>query len=137
MGRGGLNLKTADLAKFGLFLKNKGQFKGKQLLRGDLVDEMTKYHIKTSDSNFTRSSAPDFMQGYGYFFWMCQNGGYRADGACSQFLVVMPKEDIVVAITAGTTIKGQIILQCLWDNLVDKLDDKSGISNDKEKVLKN
>ncbi|KAK8834647.1 hypothetical protein M9Y10_036427 [Tritrichomonas musculus] len=137
MGRGGLNLKTVDLAKFGLFLKNKGQFNGKQLLRGDLVDEMTKYHIKTSDSNFTRSSAPDFMQGYGYFFWMCQNGGYRADGACSQFLVVMPKEDIVVAITAGTTTKGQVILQSLWDNLVDKLDEKSCISNEKEKVLQN
>lgn len=119
MGRGGLNMKTIDLAKFGIFLLHKGQWNNQQLLRPDLIDEMTRCHTGTSTINFTRTKAPDYMKGYGYFFWMCQpDMSFRGDGACCQYLVVMPKQNMVIALTAGSMAKGQVMLNSLWDNLV-------------------
>lgn len=128
IGRGGLNLKTEDIAKFGLFLIHRGLYNGKQLLNANLVDEMTKFQIKAIIEPVDPN--PDYNIGYGYFFWMCQpEGAFRGDGACGQFLFVMPKQDIIVAVTAGTTEKAETIMQVLWDNLVDKLDDSKALSN--------
>ncbi|OHT11391.1 beta-lactamase [Tritrichomonas foetus] len=123
IGRGGLNLKTEDIGKFGLFLLHKGKINGKQLLKEEFIDQMTSFKLPTKGSGFTSKPVIDWLSGYGYFFWMCsQEGAFRADGACCQFSVVMPKQDIVVAITAGTSSAGQIILQSLWDNLTQNLD---------------
>ena len=130
IGRGGLNLKTEDIAKFGIFLIRKGNWQGKQLLQSQYIDIITTCKISTAESLFTKRPVKDWKQGYGYYFWMCQpEGVYRAEGACCQFCVVMPKNDIVVAITAGTSTAGQIILQSLWDNLDDLTKDSSPIAN--------
>eukprot|EP01034_Spumella_vulgaris_P038824 gene38824-47946_t len=44
----------------------------------------------------------DWLQGYGYQFWRCRHDGYRGDGAYGQYCIVLPKEDLVVAITSET-----------------------------------
>ena len=44
---------------------------------------------------------PDWRQGYGFQFWMSRHG-YRGDGAFGQFCVVLPEQDAVIAMTAGT-----------------------------------
>lgn len=128
IGRGGLNLKTEDIAKFGLFLLHKGNHNGKQLLRANLVEEMTSHQIDTVDYPIDRR--PNYNAGYGYFVWMCvPEASYRCDGMCGQYLFVMPKQDMIVVTTAGTLTEAETMMKALFDNLVDKLDDSAVLSN--------
>ncbi|HWO10704.1 MAG TPA: hypothetical protein VNN80_14525, partial [Polyangiaceae bacterium] len=43
--------------------------------------------------------------GYGYQFWRSQVG-YRADGSLGQFSFVLPEQDLVLALTSGTSNDG-------------------------------
>ena len=62
-------------------------------------------------------------QGYGYQFWRCQpDGVYRGDGAFGQFCIVMPEQDVVLAITAGVA-EMQPILDIAWEILLPKFQD--------------
>ena len=59
----------------------------------------------------------DWKEGYGFQFWRCRHNAYRADGAAGQFIVVMPDQDVVVAITADTgDMQGE--LDAIWDHLL-------------------
>jgi hypothetical protein len=49
---------------------------------------------------------------------------YRGDGAFGQFCIVMPEQDVVVAITAGTA-KTNDIMEALWSTLLPALDHES------------
>jgi hypothetical protein len=62
----------------------------------------------------------DWEQGYGYQFWRCRHGAYRADGAFGQFCVILPDQDAVIAITAGTP-DMQAVLNLLWTHLLPAL----------------
>lgn len=125
IGRSGLNLKTEDVAKFGLFLLHKGNYKGKQLLNSYLVEKMTSHQIQTYDEN-----RPNYGAGYGYFVWMCQvEGAYRGSGIGSQLLINMPKQDMTVVVTAGFLDGAETILKVIFDNLIGKLDNSSVLSN--------
>jgi CubicO group peptidase (beta-lactamase class C family) len=57
------------------------------------------------------------VKGYGFQFWRCRHNAFRADGAGGQFIVVMPDQDVVVAITADTgNMQGD--LDAIWDHLL-------------------
>ena len=43
----------------------------------------------------------DWAQGYGYQFWRGRHDSYRGDGAFGQYCVVLPEQDVVVAMTSG------------------------------------
>jgi hypothetical protein len=60
---------------------------------------------------------PDWEQGYGYQFWRCRHGAYRGDGAFGQFCLVMPDQEAVLAITAGTA-DMQRVLDLVWEHLL-------------------
>ncbi|MDR2658034.1 MAG: beta-lactamase family protein [Oscillospiraceae bacterium] len=92
----GLSLRTGDIAKFGQFLLQRGQWDGKQLLNSEWVDDATSFHIRQPDST------PDWCAGYGYQFWRCaREDAFRGDGAFGQLCVVLPKHDMVLAVNAG------------------------------------
>jgi len=51
------------------------------------------------------------MQGYCYQFWRCRHNAFRADGAFGQYIIVMPDQDAVIAITCETPdMQGEINL---------------------------
>ena len=64
----------------------------------------------------------DWEQGYGFQFWRCRHGAYRADGAGGQYTVVIPEKDMVVSAHAGL---GDFPkeLDLIWDNLLPVLKD--------------
>lgn len=112
----GFNVTTRDLARFGQFYLQRGNWEGKQLLNADWVDLATKKHIDNSGN-------PDWQCGYGFQFWRCQpEGVYRGDGAFGQYCVVMPKQDAVFVATAGT-MDIQKTLQNLWDIVLPTMTD--------------
>ena len=65
----------------------------------------------------------DWQQGYGYQFWRCTHNAYRGDGAGGQFCVVIPKEDMVVAMTAGGA-DMQAELDAIWEKLLPAFQDQ-------------
>lgn len=108
----GLNIRTEDIARFGLLYLQKGEWHGKQLLPATWVETATAR--QTSNGSEPTS---DWDQGYGYQFWRCRHGLYRGDGAFGQFCIVMPQQDAVVAITSGTR-DMQAVMNLVWDKLL-------------------
>jgi hypothetical protein len=59
----------------------------------------------------------DWLQGYCYQFWRCRHHAFRGDGAFGQYMIVMPDQDAVVAITAETSdLQGELNL--VWQHLL-------------------
>lgn len=114
----GLNLHLEDVAKFGTFYLNRGMWEGKQLLNPDWIDEATARQVDSV------GQTPDWIQGYGYQFWRCwPKGAYRGDGAFGQYCIVMPEQDMVIAMNEGTD-PLQDPLDVLWENLLPALHDE-------------
>ncbi len=128
MGGFGLNVRTEDIAKFGQLLLQRGEWEGQQLVPAAWVDEATA--LQTSNG-----SDPDgeWDQGYGYQFWRCTTGGYRADGACGQFCLVLPEEDAVIAITSGTNDLGRV-MKLAWTHLQDAMQPEALPENPTEQL---
>ncbi|HLZ86245.1 MAG TPA: serine hydrolase, partial [Puia sp.] len=102
-GGWGLRLKTEDMAKFGQLYLQGGRWKGKQILPHDWVKEATTMKIMQDPSaSPDKQDASDWLQGYCYQMWRCRHNGVRADGAFGQFIIMLPDQDAVIAITAET-----------------------------------
>ncbi|MHA3772210.1 serine hydrolase domain-containing protein [Verrucomicrobiota bacterium sgz303538] len=111
-GGWGLKIRTEDIAKFGQLYLQKGQWKGRQLVPKEWVEQATAKQV-SNGSDPTK----DWDQGYGFQFWRCRFGAYRGDGAHGQFCVVLPEQDAVVAITANTR-DMQAELNLVWQYLL-------------------
>ncbi|MBW4438944.1 MAG: beta-lactamase family protein [Pleurocapsa minor GSE-CHR-MK-17-07R] len=110
----GLSIKTEDIARFGQFYLQKGNWQGSQLLPEAWVEEATSARISNSDG-----VQPDWSQGYGYQFWRCRHDAYRGDGVFGQYCIVMPRQDAVLAITSGLDVFDmQGPLNLVWDILL-------------------
>ena len=114
VGATGLALSTSDLARFGRFLLQRGQWQGRQLVSSAWIDNAVRPQINT------RSRRPDCDIGYGLGFWPCRYGAYRADGKLGQFAVVLPRQDAVVAINSNEE-KPYHILYAVWDEILPLL----------------
>jgi CubicO group peptidase (beta-lactamase class C family) len=118
----GLRIRTEDIAKFGQLYLQKGKWNGRQILPTDWIEQATKTQIVSSSSNPTRPrDQDDWAQGYGYQFWRCRPGGYRADGAFGQFSMVMPEYDAVIAITSESFAM-QKSMDLIWTHLLPTMD---------------
>jgi CubicO group peptidase (beta-lactamase class C family) len=116
-GGWGLNIKTEDIARFGLLYLQKGIWNGKRILTEEWVSSATSKQVQNDLPDI------DWKQGYGYQFWLCQHHCYRGDGAFGQFCIVMPDLDAVLAITAGVP-NMQAVLTIVWDKLLPAMGDK-------------
>jgi CubicO group peptidase (beta-lactamase class C family) len=111
-GGWGLKLRTEDIAKFGQLFLQKGRWEGKQLVSEAWVEQATARQVSNGSD-----PARDWEQGYGFQFWRCRHGAFRADGAFGQLCVVMPEQDAVLAITADTK-DTQGLLNIIWDKIL-------------------
>lgn len=112
VGASGLSVKIEDIARFGQLYLQKGLWNGARILPEAWIDEATSRHV----SNGTEPDS-DWQQGYGYQFWRGRHGAYRGDGAFGQFCIVMPAQDVVVAITSGAG-NMQALLNLVWEHLL-------------------
>lgn len=106
-GGWGLYLQVESMAKFGQLLLDRGKWNGCQLISESWVDEMTSLQQVTG-----------LAENYGYQVWRCgYPDAYRADGALGQYIIVAPREKMVVAITQANTSNGVAERQLVWDLL--------------------
>jgi hypothetical protein len=117
-GGWGLRLKTEDMAKFGQLYLQQGKWNNKEILPASWVKEATTAWIdQAPDAPESKKDSSDWMQGYCYQMWRCRNNAYRGDGAYGQYIIVMPDQDAVVAITSETSdMQDQINL--VWEHLL-------------------
>jgi len=120
-GGWGLRVKTEDLAKMGQLYLQKGMWKGKQMLPQEWVNEATTFKIDQAPGVAqSRKDSSDWMQGYCCQFWRCRHNAFRADGAFGQYIIVMPDQDAVLAITSETA-DMQDELNLVWKYLLPAL----------------
>ncbi|MBX3315179.1 MAG: serine hydrolase [Actinobacteria bacterium] len=104
LGFSGLHVTPDAIARFGRLVADAGRWEGRQLVPAAWLAAATSPQVPNDRAHRAPGDLeanPDWMQGYGYQFWMCRRG-YRADGALGQFCVVWPDEDVVIATTAAT-----------------------------------
>jgi len=136
VGGWGLRLKTEDIAKMGLLFLQKGKWQGKQIIPAAWVEEATTYKIDNAPGmSQERKDSSDWRQGYCYQFWRCRNNEYRGDGAFGQYMIVMPEQDAVIAITSETP-NMQDELNLVWQYLLPAMTpDRSTMSMNDAVIL--
>lgn len=123
LGFSGLHATTEAIAKLGQLYLDGGAWNGVQLLPDGWVELATGPHIDNPDGE-----NPDWRQGYGFQFWMARHG-YRGDGAYGQFCVVLPEQDVVVAMTSQS-LDMQAVLDAAWEHLLPAVDAPSSAESD-------
>ena len=73
-----------------------GRGLGRQLLAPAWVADATRSQGPVATEPH---AGPDWQRGYGWSFWQARHG-YRGDGAFGQYAVVLPEQDVAVAITS-------------------------------------
>lgn len=128
-GGWGLYLKTEDLAKTGQLFLQKGKWRNRQIIPIEWVEEMSRMQVESAPAGInlvqlaedsSREIDPDWIQGYGYQMWMCRNNAFRADGARGQYILVLPNQNSVVAMTANTN-RMQDELNLVWKYILPAL----------------
>jgi CubicO group peptidase (beta-lactamase class C family) len=91
--RGGccMSITLKDYARIGQFMLDGGKAGGKQVVPTGWVDEATSPQI----TNGTRE------RGYGYFWWMPDNGAFEARGIFGQSITVFRQDRIVIVTNAA------------------------------------
>jgi CubicO group peptidase (beta-lactamase class C family) len=89
IGWGEMHLRPHDMAKIGYLYLNEGQWDGEQIVPADWVRASTRKHI-----------AGTLQEGYGYQWWVAEQGPYMALGYAGQYIVVVPEHELVVVFTS-------------------------------------
>lgn len=127
VGGWGLCTRTESLAKFGLFLLQKGFWDGRQLLDSKWIEELSSCHILqydpagTSREQLASYADDDWKQGYGYQVWRCTHNAYRADGAHGQLAIIIPEKNTVVAVNAQFHKGKQNFVRKVWEYVYPEL----------------
>lgn len=111
LGYSGLHARTEAIAALGQLYLQGGVWNGRQLLSPEWVAEATSRQVANGDD-----PASDWAQGYGFQFWIARHG-YRGDGAYGQYCVILPEQDVVLAIT-GQSDDMQGVLDAAWEHLL-------------------
>lgn len=111
LGFSGLHATTEAIAKLGLLHLDDGVWEGEQLL-----PEGWAAAVRTNRVSTARETNADWAQGYGYQVWMARHG-YRGDGAYGQFMVILPEQDVVLAINSAE-VDMQAVLDAAWAHLL-------------------
>jgi len=92
-GGTGLQLRPEDMAKLGQLYLDHGTWQGKQLVPASWVAESTTKFTPKWDAN-------SFPIGYGYQWWMTEQG-YTALGSGGQAILVNPAQDLVAVVVSS------------------------------------
>ena len=62
----------------------------------------------------------DWLHGFGFNFWRCQHGCYRADGSGGQCTIVFPEHEAVLSINSDVW-NMQQVLNIVWEHFLPAL----------------
>ncbi|PZO59661.1 MAG: serine hydrolase [Leifsonia xyli] len=123
LGYSGCYAPTSAIAALGQLYLQRGVWDGERILDEDWIAAATRTQVENPGEE-----NPDWSQGYGFQFWMARHG-FRGDGAYGQFCVVLPEQDVVLAIT-GQSLDMQAVLDAAWQHLLPAVDRPSDADAD-------
>lgn len=88
LGWGEIRMKPLDIAKIGYLYLNKGRWDGEQIVSTSWVESSTTEQIR----------AGTLSDGYGYQWWIDDDGYYMMLGYGGQYVVVVPDKNLVIVI---------------------------------------
>ncbi len=97
-GGWGLWLNTEELATYGQFYLQNGEWHGEQLLNKAWIKQATAAKSFVADTD----NGADWQQGYGLHFWRGTHNHFRGDGTMGQYVIVYPDLDAVLVMTGKT-----------------------------------
>lgn len=107
----GLKMQNEDLHKIGRLLINNGIYDGKQLVPSSWIEQMHLPQVPSPTHRYIADRAyPKWS--YGMNLWICEDGNYYCDGTEGQYLIIIPKKDIVIT-TLGFQSDTTPISECL------------------------
>lgn len=112
--------KPMDLAKTCLFMVNKGNWNGEQILNRAYCEAATANQIDSNDIGHLTPS----KYGYGYQFWRTCGNSFYFNGMGSQFAIGIPDQDMVFVIngdTQGHPNAAGIIIDRFFEEVVEKV----------------
>nr|WP_246328421.1 serine hydrolase [Curtobacterium pusillum] len=115
LGFSGCYAPTSAIAALGQLYLQRGVWNGERILDEEWVAAATRTQVDNPNE-----ANPDWRQGYGFQFWMARHG-FRGDGAYGQFCVVLPEQDLVLALT-GQSPDMQAVLDAAWQHLLPAVD---------------
>jgi CubicO group peptidase (beta-lactamase class C family) len=89
IGWGELHMRPHDMAKIGYLYLNEGQWGGEQIVPAEWVRASTQMRISAT-----------LQEGYGFQWWVANDGMYMALGYAGQYIVVAPEQDLLVVFTS-------------------------------------
>lgn len=93
-GGTGLHLKPRDLALFGQFCLERGQWDGQQIVSRDWMEMASRPALDSQKTGLPLK--------YGYYWWIdADNNAYFGMGAGGQYLYIVPSREMVIVHTAG------------------------------------
>jgi len=131
-------LKPHDMAKFGMLYLQKGQWEGQQVVPATWVEESLTPHAfpknyhdvldengekdnqKSGENWVATKFLRPFADGYGYQWWLDNNGTFTALGTGGQYIIVSPEENLVVVVTSQSNGMGVFKIASLFDNYIRK-----------------
>lgn len=127
MGGWGLFLRAEDLAKMGLWMLQRGEWEGKQLLSKEWFDEAMSVQVMQSiglglneEEIASKANTDDWQAGYGYQMWHCTTDAYRIDGAWGQFSIICPSKNAVITLNTLSN-RADEVLKYIWKNVYEEL----------------
>ncbi len=90
-GYGEIRMQPLDMAKFGLLYLHRGRWDGTEVVPEPWVNKSTK----------TQMTANTLSNGYGYQWWVDENGYFMAMGYGGQYIIVNPALDLVVTFSSA------------------------------------
>ena len=125
LGFSGLHIGTDAILSLAQLYLDRGEWDGSPLLSPEWVATAT---TSTGLPNREDDPNPDWNEGYGCSFWIARHG-YRGDGAYGQYAIVLPEQDMAIAITSET-LDMQAVLDLVWDHLLPAVGTGDGIEDE-------
>jgi CubicO group peptidase (beta-lactamase class C family) len=107
LGWAGIRMPALDMAKIGYLYLNEGQWAGEQIIPATWVERSTRKHISAT-----------LQDGYGYQWWVTDEGIYMALGYAGQFIFVVPEYELVVAFASDLEENDFYVPQILLDEYI-------------------
>ncbi len=134
VGGGGMYATTEDNFRLMKLYADGGVWEGERILAEDYVQLATTNQNDSATESINNPEASDNFLGYGFQIWMCKpHRAYRADGAMGQFTIVLPDQDMEIAITetAVGAHWAQSTLDITWD-FIEKIKGDEVLPEDEE-----
>ncbi len=96
----GILCRLRDLAKFALLCLNKGEYQGRQLVSREYMEQATSRQIDNG------------AYGYGYFFWMMEDG-FCCRGLGGQMAYCFPEKDLILVTVGDDQLNGDSRIQMM------------------------